>query len=88
MLDVQAPPAVYDHQFHGTVQIHQHRMGEVERYCGLFTPVLGCTPIGGLGGVCHINIVTPGLDGISKSFYLRVLRHEMAHCNGWPAGHP
>lgn len=86
-MDVQPPPAIYDHTFRGTLRIHHHRMGEVNSYC-LGTPVYGCSPIGGIKGVCDIRIVTPGIDGIEKSFYMRVLRHEIAHCNGWPAGHP
>lgn len=87
MFDVQPPPAVYDHAFHGAMHVYQHRMGEVDRYC-LGTPVYGCSPIGGVGGTCDIRIVTPGKDGVTKEFYMRVLRHERAHCNGWPAGHP
>lgn len=36
-------------------------------------------------GVCHVRVINRPMEDFSPVF---VLRHEMAHCAGWPADHP
>ena len=78
---VAKPPARYDHAFAGKTTVTRYAtIAEVTQRCGTFLLVLGCAPIGGIGGVCNIQIARVGQDD-------QLIRHERAHCNGWAAGH-
>lgn len=78
------PPARYDHPFAGEVQIIRHQSGNIERLCGYDKPgiVRGCASV--VDGVCVIQIAV--YAKISDPAML--IRHETAHCNGWPEDHP
>ena len=66
-------PARYDHAFKGKVIIHEM---DACKGCSGFTH-------GARNGVCEIYVVRSGnwIESV-------VIRHELAHCNGWPANHP
>lgn len=74
---VARPPAQFDHTFRGPTTIRYLSLDQLARLCG--GPALGCTAIG--GPRCDINIARIGQDA-------ELIRHERAHCNGWPAWHP
>lgn len=76
------PPAIYDHPYPGEVRFHLGQGGEMTAIDGPCFPWLGshaCAKV--IGGVCHIWVLK---DKLTPA----LLRHELAHCNGWPADHP
>ena len=83
MILVLAPPHAYDHPYHGHV---------IERVMPLAQARALCGKRGAWGdacswtehGSCYIVIPTGGPVKSLASYR----RHEMAHCNGWPANHP
>jgi hypothetical protein len=85
------PPSEYDHPYHGgtLVTTKVRDQDEVRRLCpgAQFTMgvALACSyPI--VGG-CMV-VVAPEADIKAFSMELNlVMRHEVAHCNGWPADH-
>jgi hypothetical protein len=76
-----APPPQYDHPYSGQVIEQRLSQAELMRLCR--GPAEGCASVN--NGVCHIALPASEKDA-------RVLaamrRHELAHCNGWPANHP
>jgi hypothetical protein len=85
------PPAIYDHAYNGRLSMHEGTMAQVEYYChtrqGIVSEyqALGCSIPEGRS--CFIMI--PRIGGpISASIQAQIRRHEIAHCNGWPANHP
>jgi hypothetical protein len=85
------PPAVYDHAYTGRLAVQQGTMAQIEHYChtmhGIVSPhqALGCAKI----GEHRCFVVIPRIGGqITASIQAQIRRHEIAHCNGWPANHP
>jgi hypothetical protein len=85
------PPAIYDHAYNGRLSMHEGTMAQVEYYChtrqGIVSEyqALGCSIPEGRS--CFIMI--PRIGGpVSASIQAQIRRHEIAHCNGWPANHP
>lgn len=80
---VQPPPARYDHPFRGRLVINY--VDDIVRSCqagNVFGRVVGCAYLG--RGQCTILIA----KGVSEQMRQDLIRHETAHCNGWPANHP
>jgi hypothetical protein len=93
------PPARYNKPFKG--QLYQLELGwwELIRQCGW---TVGCAPIGGdrLGTypgitrrsctilVARVGTYMPGFGRVDTQGQRNVIRHEIGHCNGWPANHP
>jgi hypothetical protein len=78
------PPAQYNHQYAGWVDERVMPVAEVRALCtsvGASGPFVACAWVS--DGVCHI--VLPNDERAPVSTYRR---HEIAHCNGWPANHP
>jgi hypothetical protein len=78
------PPAKYNHPYHGPVEERVMPVAEVRALCtsvGASGPFVACAWVS--DGVCHI--VLPNDEPAPVSTYRR---HEIAHCNGWPADHP
>jgi hypothetical protein len=78
------PPAQYNHQYAGRVDERVMPVAEVRALCtsvGASGPFVACAWVS--DGVCHI--VLPNDERAPVSTYRR---HEIAHCNGWPANHP
>lgn len=77
------PPARYAHHYSGRLIEHSGTSIEVARACARigFKNRMGCST-GDVSGACTIWYVNdPRVAG-------GVRRHEIAHCNGWPASHP
>jgi hypothetical protein len=78
------PPAKYNHPYAGRVDERVIPVAEVRTLCtlvGASSPFVACAWVS--DGVCHI--VLPNDERAPVSTYRR---HEIAHCNGWPANHP
>jgi hypothetical protein len=86
-LDVYVPPHKYDHKPAMVVIEHVAPIVDVEKFCRSrsghrqngFYRITGCQWFE--GKTCHI--VVP-----SDLYTKQTRRHELAHCNGWPADHP
>jgi hypothetical protein len=83
------PPVEYDHPYTGKLTIFRSSsQAEIKAKCppSSFPYHLGC---GGpkAGGECHILMADD--ETIRKHGWTPeiVLRHEIGHCNGWPANH-
>jgi hypothetical protein len=83
------PPPEYDHPFPGEVIVVRDPQ-DYPRFglCRISHPnPIGCTRSKGKNGVCLIYIAD---DDTLKRYdmpYDEVLRHEIAHCNGWGGDH-
>jgi hypothetical protein len=78
------PPEQYDHPYPGRVDERVMPVAEVRALCrsvGASGDFVACAWLS--NGVCHI--VLPNDESAPVSTYRR---HEIAHCNGWPADHP
>jgi hypothetical protein len=78
------PPAQYNHPYDGPVDERVMPVAEVRTLCtslGASSRGVACSWVS--HGICHI--VLPGDEQAPVSTYRR---HEIAHCNGWPANHP
>lgn len=73
------PPAIYDHPYDGTVVAEYLSYQQLQRDCE--ADAIGCAAV--VDGVCAI--ILP--NWLSPVILDRVRRHEVAHCNGWPADH-
>lgn len=82
---VRAPPERYDYPFPGEVVVRQLSAADAEQACR-FSQIIpgregaGCMWREGPRCVVVISASTPN--------YAATLRHEVAHCNGWPEDHP
>ena len=78
------PPAQYNHPYDGPVDERVMPVAEVRALCtsvGASGPFVACAWVS--AGVCHIVLPNDGKAPVST-----YRRHEIAHCNGWPANHP
>jgi hypothetical protein len=83
MILVLAPPASYDHPYRGPVVQMVMPLASARRLCGQRGAVAdACSWT--KNGRCYIVIPRGGPVKSLKSYR----RHEIAHCNGWPAHHP
>jgi hypothetical protein len=94
----EAPPAEYDHPFMGRLRvIIVDDLKTLENRChySLIVPVVACARPRAVFG----EQVEKGMDCVIVRFnddiivkdggtVNVVMRHELAHCNGWPADHP
>jgi hypothetical protein len=95
-LTVDRPPARYDHT-HPNLLIVETRHSQVPDMC---RRLLGhwhfarhgrlhaCASIGDGRSPCLVVLPRVGANGITKGVRQALLRHERAHCNGWPGHHP
>jgi hypothetical protein len=80
---VLEPPARYDHRYAGPV---------IERVLPLGVAREVCAHMGAAADACswvthHTCYIVIPRDGPVSDLRAYV-RHERAHCNGWPANHP
>jgi hypothetical protein len=78
------PPAQYNHPYAGPVDERVMPVAEVRTLCksvGASGRFVACACVS--NGICHI--ILPNDEPAPVSTYRR---HEIAHCNGWPASHP
>jgi hypothetical protein len=76
------PPQRYVHPFHGRLITLYKSPAEMPRFCPQYG--IACTT-GQHHGTCTI-ILSNTIP--SSPYFAYYLRHEIAHCNGWPANHP
>ena len=86
---VLTPPSKYNHTYKGKLYAqYVDRWGLAFR-CGPMA--YACSPIGGYMGSCVMTLPAKGtrfLEGTIDTKTLNALiKHERAHCNGWPANH-
>jgi len=85
------PPPVYDHAFKGQLIERHGSLAEVKHYCHTIEGIvssyqaLGCAKV--YGRKCFIMIPKTG-GTVTARLQSQIRRHEIAHCNGWPANHP
>jgi len=83
MLAVLEPPPRYLHPFNGPVIERVLSLSAARRACArMGTRADACSWV--KGGKCYI--VIPRNGPVRDLHPYR--RHELAHCNGWPADHP
>jgi hypothetical protein len=78
------PSAQYNHPYNGQVIERVMPEAEVRSVClsmGLDLLTVACSSQG--NGTCYILLPNDGQASVST-----YRRHEIAHCNGWPANHP
>jgi hypothetical protein len=95
-LTVDRPPARYDHA-HPNLLVVETRHSQVADMC---RRLLGrsnfethgrlhaCASVSNGRSPCLVVLPRAGMQGITKSAHRALLRHERAHCNGWPGHHP
>jgi hypothetical protein len=95
----QEPPARYDHA-HPSLRILERDYYDVDPICRVMFPrtrfplatdthrILGCAGIGDGNRPCWIIVPRSGEGFVSEERRAEIVRHERAHCNGWPSDHP
>ncbi|HWM46932.1 MAG TPA: hypothetical protein VNR11_08470 [Xanthobacteraceae bacterium] len=90
-MDIPPPPAVYDQPYKGRLEVKQGSLAQVEHICHTMEGIvssyraLGCAKK--FPGACFVMI--PRIGGkVTAHMQAQIRRHEIAHCNGWPAHHP
>jgi hypothetical protein len=86
------PPARFDHAFHGKLDVTRLPQYRVPLACQALLKPLGIPAHSNQRGCsignaseCHVIIIDRPYHGTLPR---DVLRHEIGHCNGWPANHP
>ena len=78
------PPARYDHPYNGRVVERVVPKAEVPSLCmPMRADLLAAACSLESNGTCSIVLPSDGRAPVST-----FRRHEIAHCNGWPANHP
>jgi hypothetical protein len=82
------PPVVYDHHYDGDLTIRiVATLEELYAICQLDKPhMLACSARNGRS--CVIVMVADEIMRRRNWNTGLLLRHEIGHCNGWPADHP
>jgi len=79
VIAVITPPQRYDYPFTGRVIVKKDAL----EYCPRGD--WACAHVGGDGnGICVVHM----WRGLKNKDYERLMRHEVAHCNGWATDHP
>jgi len=87
------PPAYYDHEFAGEVIVTEISMEQrlrkiCEGFGANFQGQAGMACAFTLRGKCFIFTLSDRELELWNYDAKTVLRHERAHCNGWPNDHP
>ena len=83
------PPAIYDHVYNGPIIVQTLSADEVAKVCKN-TNAMACILFfpNFPGDKCFMVLPKIGKGGVTAKTYELLLRHETAHCNGWPNNHP
>lgn len=86
---IKAPPARFNHVYHGTIEVRFVHPWNIGRDCGL-DGAGGCQiTASSKPGYCVIEL--PAVDTVNSSFDAPMVAalfiHERAHCEGWGADH-
>ena len=82
------PPARFDHPYAGDVDLRQISRANVWKECSrngavkMRRDVAGCSRVEAGACIIHLAMKT------RRAPLQEILRHEIAHCNGWPGNHP
>jgi hypothetical protein len=94
----QPPPERFDHA-HPALIIVERDYRAVDPVCRQMFPrskfpaatethrITGCAEIGDGQRPCHIWVPRADEGVISAEHRAAIVRHETAHCNGWPSNH-
>ena len=80
------PPAQYDKPYDGELEIRRFSTEEELRRACHDSSIIVCTARTS-NRHCHLFIVTDDILKAKGFNYALALRHELAHCNGWPKNH-
>jgi hypothetical protein len=86
--DIALPPAEYDRAFTGKLNIlREDSYAFIQHVCRDTPNAVACSyrTYDSVSGVTISCLIMLGPDVWDDE---RALRHEMAHCNGWPGDHP
>ena len=93
------PPKRFDHR-HPALMVVEKPYRKVDPFCRAMFPrnrfpaatethrISGCAEIGNGRRPCRIFVPKRGEGVISEAHRRAIIRHETAHCNGWPSHHP
>lgn len=85
---IAEPPAQFRHPYAGELISYELPAPEIDAACralGAGGPlILGCARR--FHDLCVIIVPSAG-SGVSPRTHAALRRHELAHCNGWPADH-
>jgi hypothetical protein len=87
------PPAQYDKPYTGRLTVDtvptQRALAEVCPAAAARTAnMIGCAIRTHDGSHCRVTLVEDSVIIALGSTRARIMRHELGHCNGWPADHP
>lgn len=83
------PPSEYDHPYPGDVQINLMDSQFVGKECRAWSGQPAPFDAAGCAWVADDDTCVVVLAGRTRKAPIAdILRHEIAHCNGWPADHP
>jgi len=78
------PPAQYNHAYNGQVVERVMPEAEVRSVCmSMGTDLFAVACSWQINDTCYVVIPNDGQAPVDT-----YRRHEIAHCNGWPANHP
>lgn len=87
-----SPPTQYDHPFKGDLIVIRTSMRHVREICPPFQPGIppvACATHDNPATWCRITLAhDEDFQAVGWNDPQQILRHETAHCNGWPADHP
>lgn len=82
--DVILPPAEYDHPYSLPISIQTVSLEDVPAACGLKGHIDACA----FRHPLACRVIYPRVQDVGTDKLVALIRHETAHCNGWPANHP
>lgn len=97
--DPAGPPSRYNHP-HPALIVVEKSFRRIDPLCRSMFPrsrfpaatethrITGCADIGNGRSPCRIFVPKRGEGVISERRRAALIRHERAHCNGWPSSHP
>lgn len=81
------PPLEYDKPYPGKLTIEEVTLAQLLATCSTaYASSLGCAFPG--KDRCHIKLLSEASIQAAGWTVELMLRHERAHCNGWPGDHP
>lgn len=85
---VKTPPARFDPLWpEKPIRYHLTPRADIQDVCKRYVPVRGALDGCAMIGPNHCDIYLDKDLAYSQKFWCLV-RHEVAHCKGWPASHP
>jgi hypothetical protein len=87
------PPPEFDRPYNGRLSVDtvptQRSLAEICPNAAARTPnMIGCAVRANDGSHCRVILAPDSIIRALGASRQRILRHEIGHCNGWPAHHP